>query len=408
MPAVDQDQDQQASMHSFDPRDFDATFYADPYPTLQALREHSPVHRCPDGTYFLTRHHDLNRIYRDPKTFSSAKETQFEPLFGDGPLFEHHTTSLVFNDPPLHTNVRKAIGDALAPRVVASMEHDLRLLVDRLLDRLDGNSPFDLMDDFASVIPIEVIGNLLNIAREDRAPLRAWSAAILGALEFGGDQEVLGRGNQAVGEFVDFLRHLIKVRRQDLNGDDILTRLLRFESGEFKLSDKQVYHQCIFLLNAGHETTTNLIGNGVHALMLNPEEKRRLCENLNLIDSAVEEFLRFEAPVQLGNRITTKTTEFGDITIPTGTTLTLSIGGANRDPAIFSDPDRLHIVRSPNPHLAFAGGIHACAGMAVARLEARTAVAKLLQRFPRLRLDGKPERAERARFRGFSRLPMRA
>ena len=401
------DQSQQAIVEVFDPQKLDAAFYADPYPVFQALREHSPVHRCPDGSYFLTRHRDINRIYRDPKTFRSAKEAQFAPLFGDSPLFEHHTTSLVFSDPPLHTNVRKAIGDALAPRVVAAMEGDLIILVERLLNELEDKTSFDLIDDFASVIPIEVIGNLLNVARADRGPLREWSAAILGALELDSDAQALERGNRAVLDFVEFLRYLINERRTDLGGDDIITRLLRFESDDFRLSDKQVYHQCIFLLNAGHETTTNLIGNGVHALMINRSAWRQLNENLALIDSAVEEFLRFEAPVQLGNRITIKAVDIDGISIPGGTTLTLSIGGANRDPTVFSNPDQLDITRSPNPHLAFGGGIHACAGMAVARLEARTAIGRFLQRFPKLQLDGEPERAQRARFRGFTRLPVR-
>jgi cytochrome P450 len=392
---------------SFDPRSLSADFYADPYPTLRALRDLSPVHLCPDGTYFLTRHSDLNRVYRDPKTFSSAKEAQFKPLFGDSPLYEHHTTSLVFNDPPLHTRVRKAIGDALAPKVVAAMQRDLVVLVDALLDELQDRSRFDLMDDFASVIPIEVIGNLLDIKREDREPLRAWSAAILGALEFGSDAQRCAEGNRAVIEFVEFLRVLIEQRRKDLSGDDILTRLLRFESDGFRLSDRQIHHQCIFLLNAGHETTTNLIGNGTHALLKRPRAHQQLRANIDLINSAVEEFLRFESPVQLGNRITTRKVEFDGVQINEGTTITLSIGAANRDPEVFTDPDTLDVIRTPNRHLAFAGGIHACAGMAVARLEARIAIAKLVERFPGLQFNGEPLRAQRARFRGFTSLPMR-
>ena len=156
---------------------------------------------APMAANFLTRHRDIIRIYRDPKTFSSAKEAQFAPLFGDSPLFEHHTTSLVFSDPPLHTNVRKAIGDALAPRVVAAMEGDLIILVERLLNELEDKASFDFIDDFASVIPIEVIGNLLNVARADRGPLREWSAAILGALELDSDAQALERGNSAVPGF---------------------------------------------------------------------------------------------------------------------------------------------------------------------------------------------------------------
>ena len=391
---------------TFDPRKPDPAFYEDPYPTFAALREISPVHRCPDGSYFLTQHHDLNRIYRDPKTFSSAKETQFKPLFGDSPLYEHHTTSLVFNDPPLHTHVRKAIGDALAPKIIATMEHDLAVLINDLTDALQEKKRFDLMEDYASVIPIEVIGNLLNIKRADRKPLRRWSAAILGALEFAQNEEVRREGNQAVSDFVHFLQILIAQRRGDLSRDDIITRLLRWESNDFKLSERQIYHQCIFLLNAGHETTTNLIGSGVYALLTHPAARDQLGENWSLIDSAVEEFLRFDAPVQLGNRITTRAVDFDDVHIAAGTTLTLCIGGANRDPAAFPNPNVLDISRVPNPHLAFAGGIHTCAGMAVARLEARIAITGLLGKFPALRLDGNPERAQRARFRGFTSLPV--
>lgn len=394
-------------VRSFDPRHLSPAFYEDPYPTLHALRRHAPLRRCPDGTVFVTRHADLSRIYRDPKTFSSAKEAQFKPLFGDSPLYHHHTTSLVFSDPPLHTSVRKAIGNALAPRVVAGMEPALVDLVERLLDEIADKRSFDMMDDFASVIPIEVIGNLLNIAREDRGPLRAWSAAILGALEFGLDAKMLDDGNRAVVEFVDFLETLITERRANLNGDDIITRLLRWESDDFRLTDYQIYHQCIFLLNAGHETTTNLIGNGLHALLDHPDQLQRLRDNPGLIDGAVEEFLRFEAPVQLGNRITTKPVRFDGVDYESGTTFTLAIGGANRDPAVFDNPDDLDVGRSPNPHLAFGGGIHACAGMAVARLEAKIAIGRLLQRFPKLQHDGSPIRARRARFRGFESLPLR-
>ncbi|TDJ66307.1 MAG: cytochrome P450 [Proteobacteria bacterium] len=393
-------------VESFDPRAPGMAFYADPYPTYHALRELSPVHHCPDDTYFITRHGDLNRIYRDPKTFSSAKEAQFKPLFGDSPLFEHHTTSLVFSDPPLHTNVRKAIGDALAPRVIAAMEQRLVVLVDGLLDELEDRTTFDLIDDFASVIPLAVIGNLLDVAPEDRGPLRAWSAAILGALEFNRDQNRLDEGNRSVVAFAEFLLKLIAIRRKDLRGDDIITRLVRWTAGDFRLSDQQIVHQCIFLLNAGHETTTNLIGNGVHALLTHPAIHREVAADISLMGSAVEEFLRFDSPVQLGNRITTTDVEFDRIRIPQGTILTLCIGAANRDPDIFRDPDELNIRRSPNPHLAFAGGIHACAGMAIARLEARIAIARLLTRFPGLRLDGTAERTQRARFRGFLHLPM--
>jgi cytochrome P450 len=390
----------------FDPRNLPDAFYEDPYPAYHALREHDPVHRCPDGSWFLTRHADLQTVYRNPRLYSSDKQRQFRPMFGDGPLYEHHTTSLVFNDPPLHTHVRKAIGDALSPRVVAGMEDGLVRLVDRLLAAIADRGECDLMTDFAGPIPLEVIGNLLAIPPPDRGPLQRWSNAILGALEFGADPAVLARGEAAVREFVQFLKDLVAERRRR-PGDDILSRLLRWESPDFRLSEFQIHHQCIFLLNAGHETTTNLIGNGVLALLRHPAELARLRAEPALIESAVEELLRFEAPVQLGNRTVTADCTLAGAALAAGDVLTLAIGAANRDPAVYADPDRLDLGRAPNPHSAFGGGIHTCAGLAVARLEARIAIARLLSCFPCLELAGTPVRARRARFRALMALPLR-
>ena len=383
-------------------------FYDDPYPTYRALQRADPVHRCADGSWFLTRHADLHRVYRDPRLFSSDKKQLFKPLFGDSPLYEHHTTSLVFNDPPLHTHVRKAIGDALSPRMITAMEPGLRALVERLLTELEARLEFDLVEDFASVIPVEVIGNLLRIPHADRGRLRRWAGAILGALEFNLPAEKRELGNTCVTEFVDYLRDFVAERRKNLtdDADDILSRLIRWESEDFRLSGQELYHQCIFLLNAGHETTTNLIGNGVHALLTHADELSRLRAEPGLVNSAVEEFLRYESPVQLGNRVATEDTVIGDVSIPTGAALTLCIGAANRDPGVYPDPDRLDLSRNPRDHLAFGGGIHTCAGLNVARLEARIAIPALLDRFPRLRLNGPPVRDRRARFRGFLSIPV--
>jgi len=399
-----------ALVERFDPRQLPASFYDDPYPTYHALRRVAPVLRCPDGSFFLTRHADLDRVYRDPRTFSSDKQQQFRPMFGDSPLFEHHTTSLVFNDPPLHTWVRKAVGDALSPRAVTAMAPALDALVERLLDTLPVRDRFDLIEDFASVIPVEVIGNLLRVPHAERGPLRAWSAAILGALEFGVTAEAKAAGNRAVTEFVDYLRGLIADRRArpSADRDDVLSRLIQWETGGERLSEHQLYHQCIFLLNAGHETTTNLIGNAVHALLTTPGAREALLSGAAPMDSAIEEFLRYDAPVQLGNRLSLAAVTLGGVEIPAGSTLTLCIGAANRDPAVFAEPDRLQLDRSPNPQLAFGGGIHTCAGLHVARLEARTALAGLFRRLPTLSLAGPPTRAQRARFRGFTQLPVRA
>jgi len=380
-------------------------FLADPYPTYRALREQNPVRRMPDGSLFLTRYADLARVYRDTQTFSSDKAVEFRPKFGDTPLYEHHTTSLVFNDPPRHSRVRRLIAGALTPRAIGGMEAGLVALVDRLLDRMAART--DLIADFAAAIPIEVIGNLLGVPPGEREPLRGWSLAILGALEPVVTPTAALRGNQAVTEFLDYLAVLTADRRArpaDLDRD-VLTRLLQADPDGDRLTQAELLHNCIFLLNAGHETTTNLIGNGLVALAQHPAERARLLADPGLVRSAVEEALRFESSNQLGNRITTASAALGGTTYPAGTPVTLCIGAANRDPAVFADPDRFDIGRSPNRHLAFAAGIHQCVGMSLARLEGAVAIGRFVARYPHYALARPPVRGMRARFRGFAAVP---
>jgi len=396
---------------SFDIEKLTAGFYADPYPVYRALREHEPVKRMPNGSYFLTRYDDLVAAYKNTRAFSSDKKREFSPKYGSSPLYEHHTTSLVFNDPPAHTRVRRLIMGALSPRAIAAMEPDLIALVERLLDGLAARGRIDLIDDFAAAIPIEVIGNLLDVPRDEREPLRDWSLAILGALEPVIGPEVFGRGNKAVQDFLGYLETLVARRRAKPGNPerDVLTRLIQGENnGEGKgerLTEKELLHNCIFLLNAGHETTTNLIGNGLVALSQNPAQKQRLIEHPEMIKTAVEEILRFESSNQLGNRMTTEQVELGGVTMPAGTPVTLCIGAANRDPAQFPDPETLDVGRTPNRHLAFATGAHQCAGMALARLEGAIAISRFLARFPDYALNGAPVRGGRARFRGFLSVP---
>jgi cytochrome P450 len=396
-------------LQDFDLRALPPAFYEDPYPFYRRLRESSPVHRLPDGAWLLTRYADCERVYRDPKVFSSDKKAEFAPKFGPTPLFEHHTTSLVFNDPPLHTRVRRLILGALTSRAIADMEPGLVTRVGQLLDAMAERTAVDLIEDFASAIPIEIIGNLLAVPHDERGPLREWSLAILGGLEPRLSEAQLARGNAAVTEFLAYLRTLVARRRAE-PGDperDVLTRLIQGEADGTQLTEAELLHNCIFLLNAGHETTTNLIGNSLVLLHEWPEAGEALVANPDHMRSAVEEFLRFESSNQLGNRRTLVDTEVGGVTLPAGSLITLCIGAANRDPEQFPYPDRLDILRAPNRHLAFGSGAHLCAGHALARLEGRVALTMFLARFPRYRLDGAPTRGGRARFRGFLRVPCR-
>ena len=392
----------------FDLRAMGAGFLDQPYLTYRALREHDPIHVCPDGSYFLTRYDDVLAVYRD-RRFKSDKKIEFRPKFGDGPLYRHHTTSLVFNDPPLHTRVRKLLMPAFTPRALKALETPLEQLIDRLLDRIADKGSFDLIEDLAAAVPIQVIGDLLRVPFQERGPLRDWSLAILGALEPTIDQAGLDRGNQAVFDFSDYLEGLVAERRRNLvpDGSDVLSALIAGEQDGDRLTGEELVQNCIFLLNAGHETTTNLIGNGVAALMADPEQHARLIASPDLIDSAVEEFLRFESSNQLGNRRLDEPAEIGGVAMAAGSLVTLCIGAANRDPARFDDPERLDITRNPNPHLAFGNGAHTCAGMSLARMEGRVAIGKLIARFPDLCRDGDFKRGGRARFRGFLAYPMR-
>ena len=394
---------------SFDLEKLTPEFYLNPYPTYRALREIEPIKRMPNGCYFLTRYDDLVTAYKNTKAFSSDKKQEFAPKYGASLLYEHHTTSLVFNDPPIHTRVRRLIIGALSqsPRAIAEMEGDLVRLVDGLLDTIAAKGQFELIGDFAAAIPVEVIGNLLDVPHEEREPLRDWSLAILGALEPVIGAEAFARGNKAVEDFLAYLELLVE-RRRARPGDpsrDVLTRLIQGEENGERLSAKELLHNCIFLLNAGHETTTNLIGNGLVALTQHAAEKQRLVEHPQMIKTAVEEILRYESSNQLGNRMTVEPVVLGGLTLPPGTPVTLCIGAANRDPAQFPDPERLDVARAPNRHLAFATGAHQCAGMALARLEGAIAISRFVARFPNYALSGEPIRGGRVRFRGFLSVP---
>ncbi len=392
----------------FDLRALPAGFVDDPYPTYRRLRETDPRRWMPDGSLFLTRYADVVAVYRDPRLYSSDKRAEFGPKYGvESPLYAHHTTSLVFNDPPLHTRVRRLIAGALTSRAVADMVPAVEHLVDGLLDRAERFGRFDLIGDFAAAIPVEVIGNLLAIPHDERAPLRDWSLAILGALEPSLTEAQEQRGNDAVRGFLGYLEDLV-ARRRRAPGDparDVLTRLIQGE-GDERLSEAELLQNCIFILNAGHETTTNLIGNALHTLLDWPQALQALIADPALIKPAVEEFLRFESSNQLGNRISTADAELAGMRLPAGTRITLCIGAANRDPEQFDAPDRLDIGRWPNRHLAFGFGLHQCAGLAVARLEAQIAISRFLARFPAYRMDGPAVRGGRVRFRGFLSVPL--
>jgi cytochrome P450 len=391
----------------FDLARLEPSFLDDPFPTYHALRRFAPVKRMADGSVFLSRYADVALCYRDPR-MRSDKKVEFASKFGVGtPLYRHHTTSLVFNDPPLHTRVRKLLAAAFTPRALKAIEPRIVAVVEGLLDQAAGRGRMDLVEDYAFALPVEVICEMLGVRHADRGPFRRYSLAILGALEPVLSDERLARGNQAVAEFSSYLDGLIAdSRRRPADDADILGDLVHGEVDGERLTDEELVQNCIFLLNAGHETTTNLIGNTVDALLRFPQQHARLRADPSLLRSCVEEGLRFESSNQLGNRKLAADLEIGGVELAAGTYIHIGIGAANRDLAEFPRPDHFDAGRTPNRHVAFGSGVHMCLGATLARLEGTIAIDRLLRRFPGLRRDGDFVRGGRARFRGFARYPV--
>ncbi len=396
-------------MQDFDLNAIGLDFIENPFPVLKALREESPVHKNPDGSLYLTRYRDVKAVYQ-AKHMSSDKKQAFGQKFGQTPLYLHHTTSLIFNDPPYHTIVRKLLAAAFTPRKLAEMEPLIDQIIDSLLDRLEDAQEFDFIASYASELPTEIISFMLGIPEEFRPRLRGYSMAILGALDPVVPDERLQVGNDAVVEFSALLDDLINHRRKnpDAAGEGEVLQTLIF--GEFdgkRLSQEELIQNCIFLLNAGHETTTSLVGNALAMLLEHPDQFQKLKDDPGLVGSAIEEVLRFQSPLQIGNRLASEDFEIDGLNIPKGTYIHTSIAGANRDPAIFENPEQFDVARQPNKHLAFITGIHVCLGATLSRLEGKASIGKLVQRFPNIQANGKAKLNPLARFRGYNSLPVR-
>ncbi|MCC1494129.1 cytochrome P450 [Cognatishimia sp. F0-27] len=392
----------------FDLNAIGADFIANPHPTLHALRAQNPIHHNPDGSVFLTRHADVLEVYRS-RAMLSDKTEAFGEKFGQCPLLTHHTTSLIFNDPPYHTVVRKLISGAFTPRKLAAFEPLIARIVNRLLDRVEDLGTLDLIEDFAKILPTEIISLMLGIPESHRSELRGYSIAILGALDPVVPPDRLAAGNRAVTEFGAILRELIAYRRanpEDAGEGEVLDALIFGEHEGRTLTDEELVQNCIFLLNAGHETTTSFVGNAIGTLLDHPGEHRRLLDDPDLITAAIEEFLRYESPLQIGNRLAGEDITLPSGTIPKGTYIHTSIGGANRDPAVFDQPDRVDLGRRPNRQIAFITGIHVCLGATLARAEGRIAIGQFVKRFPKLAQTGPREILPLARFRGYTAFPI--
>lgn len=383
----------------------DPEFVADPYPTYHRLRAEDPVHLSPLGFWVLTRYEDVAAVLRDPRFAKEAMMAAVAKRFGitQGTF----GLSMLDRDPPAHTRLRSLVSKAFTPKVVEAMRPHIQEIVDGLLERVAGAGSLDLIEEFAYPIPVMVICELLGVPVADHERFKGWSLDIargLDAVMLPVDSEVAIRSGIARQGLIGYFRELIAARRASPRAD-LLSALIAAEEAGDKLSEDELLASCILLLVAGHETTVNLIGNGMLALLRHPEQLRRLREHPELITSAVEELLRYDGPVQRTGRMPSEDVTVGGRTIAKGEMVMPFIGAADRDPAQFPDPDRLDITRSENRHVAFGTGIHFCLGAPLARVEGQIAINTLLRRLPTLTLvTEKPAYRQSLTLRGLTAL----
>jgi pimeloyl-[acyl-carrier protein] synthase len=365
---------------------FDRTFRRDPYPTLRGIQRRDPVHWSDIARgWLITRYDDVHDLLRDPNISADRTPATVDAAWRRGSEIQHWLEhSLLGLDPPDHTRLRNLVNRAFTPRVVEQMREHIESLTDELLDRAEHQGSMDAIEDFAQPLPIRVIAELLGAPQEDRPRFAAWSHALSGALDIAFHRRTIEAADRAVVEMREYFGPLLDERRREPR-EDLLTALVQAEEQGDRLSEDELYSFCIILLAAGHETSTNLIGNGLLALLKNRDQLERLTKDPGLAESAVEELLRYDPPPQATTRRAKPSFELRGKRIRSGDVLVLSIAAANRDPERFEDPDSLDITREDNRHLTFGMGAHYCIGAPLARLEGQIAFTQLLQRFPNLR-----------------------
>jgi pimeloyl-[acyl-carrier protein] synthase len=294
--------------------------------------------------------------------------------------------TMLVMDPPDHTRVRKLVNKAFTPRRIAELRGRIETVIDERLDRMADAGSSDLIHDLAEPLPAIVIAELLGVPAEDHRKFRAWSSELIAAIGAASVEERQRLGQQAGRALLAYLADVIQARRLEPE-DDLISAMIHAQDENDALTDEELLATSNLILLAGHETTTNLIGNGMLALLRNPDQLDRLRSDPGLLPTAVEELLRYDGPVQATVRVPTEDVEIGGFEVPKGSMVLVNLGAANHDPEVFDDPDRLDVGRDPNPHLGFGFGTHFCMGAPMARLEATLAFEKLLARFPKITLE---------------------
>jgi cytochrome P450 len=395
---------------AFDPAD--AEFRRNPYPRYAELRESDVLHRNPDGFWVLTRYEDVLAVVRDPRLSSHPKHSPERrgrggpdaveiPLIGDGTI-----ELMLTADAPEHTRLRRLANKAFTPRAVEALRPRIVELVDGMLDQAQEQGSFDVMHDLAEPLPVLVICDLLGVPVEDQAQFKPWSEAIARMLDGNVEADQLNQAIPAVVGFVGYFAQLIEQRRAEPR-DDLLTALVQAEAEGEKLNQGELFAMIILLFIAGHETTTNLIGNGTLALLRHPDQLQRLRDDPSLAVAATEELLRYDSPVQITARTATEDLEVNGLTLAKGESVICGLAAGNRDPRYVEAPEELRLDRGKPTHLSFSNGMHYCLGAPLARLEGQIAFSAMATRFAGMELlDERPPYRDHFVLRGLASLPV--
>ena len=380
---------------AFAPEDPD--FIRDPYPALAALRG-GPAVAYDEATdhWLVARHEHVNATLRDRRFGRTYHHLATDAEMGRDaapgwhePFWTLIRGGLLDMEPPDHTRVRGLLTKAFTPRMVEALRAPIARITTRLADAAAELGEFDLLATYAEPLPVEIIAELLGVPEEDRHLLRPWSADICRMYELHPSEEDARIAVAASRSFTDYLRDLSRARREDPR-DDLISAMTQVVLEGERLTEQELIGTCVLLLNAGHEATVNMTGNGWWSLFRNPGELARLRADHGLVPSAVEEILRYDTSAPIFERWVLEDAVIGGVEVPKGAELGLLFAAANRDPDVFADPDRMDLTREPNPHLTFGAGIHFCLGAPLARIELQTSLRTLLERFPRMELIEEP------------------
>ncbi|WP_233526413.1 cytochrome P450 [Actinomadura spongiicola] len=373
-------------------------FVADPYPTFERLRVDSPVFfHEPTRQWVISRYEDVNALLRDRRLGRTYLHLASHEEFGQQPeaeflrpFWDLVRAGMLDMEPPVHTRLRRLVSKAFTAPMVEGLRPTIRRLSEELAAGLAERGGGDLIAEVAEPLPVNVIAEMLGVPVADRPLLRPWSADICGMYELNPPDDVQRTAVRAATEFSDYLRALARTRRAEPR-DDLITALAHVVDEGDRLTEDELIGTCVLLLNAGHEATVNSTGNGWWSLFRNPGELERLRADPSLVPTAVEELLRYDTSAPMFERWVLEDITVGGVDIPRGSEVALQFASANRDPEVFTDPDRLDLSRVPNPHITFGLGIHYCLGAPLARIELAESYGALLRRMPELRLSAEPK-----------------